>query len=185
MIFGDRIRLRATEKDDIPKFVKWLNKPEVRTGLTIYLPLSLETEECWFAEMMKARQEEQPLVIEILEDSSWQMIGNIGFSSLDYRVRSAEIGIFIGEIERWNKGYGSEAMKTMMKHGFETLNLNRIMLRVFANNHNAIRVYEKTGFQHEGRLRQAIYINGEYVDVLIMSVLASEWVEFEWNNDVV
>jgi RimJ/RimL family protein N-acetyltransferase len=178
MIFGDRIRLRSTQKDDIPKFVEWLNKPDVITGLSIFLPISIESEEIWFTEMMKSSPEEHPLVIEILENDSWEMIGNIGFSFIDYRIRSTEIGIFIGEIERWNKGYGTKAMKTMLKHGFETLNLNRIMLRVFANNHNAIRVYEKIGFQHEGRLRQATFINGEYIDVLIMSVLASEWVEF-------
>ena len=58
---------------------------------------------------------------------------------------------------------------------FETLNLNRIYLRVYANNKRAIRVYEKVGFVHEGRMRQAAYKNGEYSDVLYMSVLREEW----------
>jgi RimJ/RimL family protein N-acetyltransferase len=63
----------------------------------------------------------------------------------------------------------------MLKHGFDTLNLNRIALRVFKNNPRAIRSYEKAGFVHEGRLRQEHYQNGEYVDVFIMSILRTEW----------
>jgi diamine N-acetyltransferase len=57
------------------------------------------------------------------------------------------------------------------------LNLNRIFLRVYENNPRAIRAYEKTGFVHEGRLRQGHFHNGEYLDVLLMGVLRAEWQE--------
>ncbi len=67
-------------------------------------------------------------------------------------------------------------MRLLLKHGFDTLNLNRIYLRVFSNNVRAIRCYEKAGFVQEGRFRQAHYQDGEYWDVLVMSVLRSEWV---------
>lgn len=64
-----------------------------------------------------------------------------------------------------------------LKHGFQNLNLHRIYLRVFANNVRAIRSYEKAGFVHEGRLRQAEFRQGQYLDVFFMSVLKSEWEE--------
>jgi len=175
MIYGDEIRFRAPERDDIPRFVDWLNNPDVLAGLTIYLPISQEMEKNWFDDMLKARHEEHPFVIEILKDNIWKMIGNIGFSGLDYRNRSAEVGIFIGETKYWDSGYGTQAMNLMLKHGFRTLNLNRIMLRVFSDNQRAIRVYEKCGFVHEGNLRQAIFSNGSYKDEIIMSVLFNEW----------
>ena len=67
-------------------------------------------------------------------------------------------------------------MRLICKHGFETLNLNRIWLRVFETNQRAIRVYEKAGFTIEGRYREGQFLRGKYVDVMIMSVLHSEWV---------
>jgi len=177
MILGDGIRLRAPERTDIPKFVEWLNYPEVRTGLLLYLPMSSETEQKWFDEMIKRPGEEQPLVIEIQKKDDWTMIGNIGLINVDHRCRSAEVGIFIGEMKLWNRGYGTKAMRLMLRHGFETLNLNRIMLEVFTDNFGAIRAYEKSGFIQEGRMREAAYKNGKYVDKLIMSVLYSDWVD--------
>jgi RimJ/RimL family protein N-acetyltransferase len=55
--------------------------------------------------------------------------------------------------------------------------LNRIFLRVYETNPRAIRSYEKAGFVHEGRMRQAEFKDGEYFDVFLMSVLRSEWKE--------
>ena len=81
----------------------------------------------------------------------------------------------IGAKQHWDQGYGSEALGLMVQHGFGTLNLNRISLRVFADNPRAMRSYEKAGFVQEGRLREAHYHDGAYVDVLVMSMLRSEW----------
>jgi diamine N-acetyltransferase len=60
-------------------------------------------------------------------------------------------------------------------HGFNTLNLNRIYLRVVENNPRAIRAYEKAGFIHEGRQRKAEFKGGRYLDFLVMSMLRSEY----------
>ena len=177
MITGERIRLRAVERDDLPLFVAWLNDPEVTAGLSLYLPLSQADEEGWFEHMVNQPAEQHPLVIEIPGQDGWQAIGDCSFQFIDQHNRSAEIGIFIGQKDLWDKGYGTEAMCLMLKHGFNTLNLHRIFLRVFETNKRAIRSYEKTGFVHEGRLRQAEYRNGAYIDVLLMSVLKSEWRE--------
>jgi RimJ/RimL family protein N-acetyltransferase len=68
-------------------------------------------------------------------------------------------------------------MRLLLRHGFKTLNLNRICLRVYETNLGGIRAYEKAGFVHEGRFRQAEYRDGSYIDVLLMSVLQSEYRE--------
>lgn len=129
MIYGERIRLSAPEREDIPLFVEWINDPEVRHGLELYLPMSRAREEKWFEDMLKRSAETHPLTIEVKEGDQWVKIGNLGLFSIHPRARSAEVGIMIGEKSYWNKGYGTEAMKLILKHGFETLNLNRIMLR--------------------------------------------------------
>jgi RimJ/RimL family protein N-acetyltransferase len=175
MIIGKRVRLRAVERSDLPAFVNWLNDPEVREFLMVYSPLSNEQEERWFKEILEQPVYNQPLTIEVREGESWIPVGNCSFHVQDWRIRAAELGIFIGEKAYWGKGYGAEVMRLLLDHGFKILNLNRIYLRVYENNHRAIRAYEKAGFVHEGRMRQAEYRNGNYEDVLLMSVLRSEW----------
>jgi RimJ/RimL family protein N-acetyltransferase len=177
MIYGDRIRLRAIERNDLPRFVEWLNDPEVIAGLEIYLPLSATVEENWFDQMLIQPAEQHPMVIEVRSQENWLAVGDCGFNSVDHHNHSGEIGIFIGRKDLWNRGYGTETMRVLLKHGFYTLNLHRIFLRVFETNQRAIRSYEKAGFVHEGRLRQAHYRNGKYEDVLFMSALKPEWQE--------
>jgi RimJ/RimL family protein N-acetyltransferase len=87
------------------------------------------------------------------------------------------VGLFIGDKSCWNKGYGTEVMRLLLRHGFGTLNLNRIFLRVDEDNYGGIRAYEKAGFLLEGRERMGGYRNGKYHDILRMSVLRSEWEE--------
>jgi RimJ/RimL family protein N-acetyltransferase len=175
MIYGSRIRLRAVERSDLPLFVDWLNYPEVRRGLAQHRPFSLVEEERWFEKMLERPVDEHPMVIEIPDGDAWRPIGDCSYVNIDWRNRLAEVGIFIGDVTCWNQGYGSEAMGLLLRHAFDTLNLNRIFLRVFENNQRAIRCYEKVGFIHEGRLRQAEYRDGKFLDVLLMSVLRQEW----------
>ena len=177
MIYGDGLRLRAVERSDLPRFVQWLNDPEVTAGLMQNLPLSLLSEEQWFETMIKRPQEEQTLVIEIQDGQEWKPVGDCGFHEIDWKSRSASVGIFIGEKSYWSQGYGTQVMRLLLRIGFEKLNLNRVALEVFENNPRAIRAYEKAGFVHEGRRRQGIYKNGQYLDILLMSVIRSEWQE--------
>ena len=176
MIYGGRIRLRADERSDLPQFVVWLNDPEVIAGLSAVFPLSQVEEEQWYENMLKTPREEHPMAIDIrTEDGGWKLIGNCGLFGFNWRSHSAEVGIFIGDKSCWNQGFGTEAMGLILKHGFNNMNLNRIYLRVLATNPRAIRCYEKVGFISEGRLRQAEFRNGQYVDFLVMSVLRSEF----------
>jgi diamine N-acetyltransferase len=175
MLYGKRIRLRANERNDLPKFVEWLNDPEVRRYLSTSMPISQAAEEHWFENMLKRPPEEQSLGIEIKDQDGWKLIGNCGFFDINWRTRSAEVGLFIGEKSLWNKGYGTEVMQLLLQHGFGTLNLNRIYLRVDTENLGGVRAYEKAGFIQEARLRQADFREGRYCDDLIMSVLRSDW----------
>jgi RimJ/RimL family protein N-acetyltransferase len=175
IVYGKRIRLRAVEREDVQKFHEWVNDPEVTRGLMLYLPMSMRDEMDWFEGLAKRDPNQKPLAIEIRKGKAWKLIGNCGAFDIEMTNRSAELGIMIGDKTEWNKGYGSEAMTLLLRHGFETLNLNRIALRVYSENVRAVRSYEKAGFILEGRLRQAVYKHGTYDDVLLMSVLRSEW----------
>ena len=175
MLYGKRIRLRGNERSDLARFVAWLNDPEVCRYLSMSLPVSQAGEELWFENMLKMPSEEQPLGIEIKEGEGWLLIGICSISKINWRIRSAEVGLFIGDKSKWNKGYGTEVMRLLLHHGFGTLNLNRIFMHVDSENKGGIRAYEKAGFILESRLRAANFRDGRYFDKLIMSVLRSEW----------
>lgn len=175
MIYGERIRLRAIEEEDLPRFVEWLNDPQVTEGLLIGLPFSLAEETRWFEKMLERPPEEHVLGIEVRKGRGWQLIGSCAFHNIQWAHRTAEVGIAIGDKAYWDRGYGTETMELLLRHGFETLNLNRIFLSVHTPNKRAIRAYEKAGFVNEGCMRQAVYKNGSYQDMNIMSVLRSEW----------
>lgn len=176
MIYGERLRLRAVEKEDLPAFVKWFNDPEVRENLFRNHPMSMVEEEQWFANILQQPQFERPLCIEVkTENGGWKMIGNLSLMGISYTNRSAELGVVIGEKEYWNKGYGTEALTLLVDHAFKELNLHRVFLRVYDTNPRGIRCYEKVGFRHEGTQRDAIFKGGKYIDMHMMSVLSTEW----------
>jgi len=175
MVYGERVRLRAAEHDDVKKFCVWVNDPDVTRYLSLYLPMSSVDEENWFERMTKRDQAEKTLVIEVRDGDGWKMIGNCGVFGIDPVNSLGELGIMLGEKDEWNKGYGTETMVLLLRHCFDTLNLNRAYLRVYAGNARAKRSYEKAGFVEEGRLRQAVYKHGKYDDLIVMSVLRAEW----------
>ena len=182
IIYGERIRLRAAEREDLKKFHEWINDPEVTFGLALYLPMSMRDEEAWFENVGKRPPDERPLAIDLRAGDGWRLIGNSGIFEIDHVAHSAEVGILIGDKSVWNQGLGTEAVSLLLRHGFEMLNLNRILLRVYADNPRAIRSYQKAGFVQEGTLREAVFKRGKYEDVHLMSVLRREWLARKKEN---
>ena len=183
MILGEQVRLRAVERDDLPRFVEWLNNPEVRRGLARYLPLSLAEEERWFEDSLQVPPAERPFSIDVRQGEAWQHIGGASLMHIDARARHAEVGIHIGDAGVWGQGLGTQAMCLILRHGFETLNLNRVYLRVYEDNSRALAVYRRLGFREEGRLRQDRFLEGKYWDTLLMGLLKSEWLDSQKGRD--
>jgi len=171
MLKGEKVSLRAIEREDIPTFVRWLNDPEVCKYLLMYIPMSIAEEERWFERQLDAK-DSKILAIETAEGFH---IGNIGLHDIDWKSRRAELGIVIGEKAYWGLGYGTDAIKTALRFAFDEMNLHRVYLRVIDFNERAQRCYQKCGFQYEGRQREAHYHDGRYHDMLIMGVLRDEY----------
>jgi RimJ/RimL family protein N-acetyltransferase len=175
MIYGSNLRLRAIERDDVRSFYQWVNDPDVARGLSLYLPLSMGDEEKWFDGQQERDLPERPLAIEISKGDGWKLVGNCGVFAIEWVNSSAELGIMIGDKSVWDQGIGTQVMTLLLRHCFETLNLHRAFLRVHGENMRARRAYRKAGFVDEGCMRQAVYKNGKYDDLYVMSVLRSEW----------
>lgn len=106
-------------------------------------------------------------------------IGTINYNKIDRENRKVEIDIVIGEKENWSQGYSTDALKTFITYLFKGFCLNRIWLAPYAFNNRAIRAYEKAGFKKEGILRENVFINGKFVDSVVMSVLRKEFREYD------
>ena len=103
------------------------------------------------------------------------VIGVAFLHSIDAKDRRARYAVGIYNKENWNKGYGQEITQTVLKYAFQKLNLHKIDLRVLAYNKRAITVYEENGFVQEGILRENAFINNEWHDDIIMSILCHEF----------
>jgi len=114
-------------------------------------------------------------VIEVVGEVAGQPIGEAVLNCVDEINRSASFRIAIWKGDDRNKGIGTKATRLLVRHGFETVGLNRIELEVYSFNPRARRVYENIGFKLEGTRRQALLWDGEAVDAHMMAMLRSEF----------
>ena len=103
------------------------------------------------------------------------ILGVISLVSIDAVNRSAELHIMIGDDANCNKGMGTFAIKQMLNHAFNNLNIQRVELSVLETNERAIHVYEKIGFVKEGVKRRAKYKGGQFKNMHIYSMLKHEY----------
>ncbi len=103
------------------------------------------------------------------------LVGFIDLEGSMFAHGDAFVGIGLGDREYWGKGYGTDAMKVILRYAFRELNLRRVSLNTFEYNPRAIRSYEKAGFVHEGRARDFLHREGQRWDLLFMGILREEW----------
>jgi RimJ/RimL family protein N-acetyltransferase len=170
-LIGAKVYLRPLEEADAARSTDWLNDPEVRRGLG-QSRLTPQTEE-GIRDRARKRDFASHPAFAIVKRADGDHIGDCSLR-LDGVDRRASLGIMVGRKDLWSKGFGTEAAALLCRHGFENLNLHKICLTVYANNERAIRVYAKLGFKPEGRLREQAFIEGRYVDEIVMGLLRGE-----------
>ena len=164
---GKNVTLRPITMDDIDNLLEWFNDPEVCQFITRRLPMQKESEEEWIISLGKRQDTNVTFMMETTDTQ--EALGTIGLG-FRWIHRRAGFGIAIGNKEHWGKGIGTEATNLILDYAFNTLNLRKVNLEVLANNPRAIRCYEKCGFVKSGLLKEEIFVNGEYVDIVIMEV---------------
>lgn len=173
---GDKVQLGPVQREYLSQYVEWLNNWEVSRFLAPGIPtlLSMDDEVEWYE---NRRRKGNSFVFAILTLADHRLIGNCGLENVDFKNRTAMFGIFIGDPKFQNKGYGTDAARTLLRYAFEQLGLNRVELEVYDFNPRAMRAYEKAGFRRDGVRRQALYRDGRFHDIYLMSILREEWDE--------
>jgi len=174
---GERVRLRAVEEGDLPLLVRWMNDPEVRYWLhhSDRPDATVETVRRRFG----LADDGFPNLVWMIETDEGRLVGHVGLLAVDPHHLRAELAISIGEKECWSRGYGTDAITAVLRHGFEALDLRRIDLHTDADNARGIRCYEKCGFVREGVMRERRLRYGKSLDMVVMGALREEWLESE------
>ena len=169
---GDNIYLSPISVDDVEEYAEMVNDIKVSVGLG-YLSYTNIIDFQSEKEFLISVKKEKMFAVRLLEND--ELLGNIGFNSLDIINRNGALGVLIGNPKYQRKGYGTEALKLILDYGFSFLNLRNISLNVFEYNEVAYNLYKKIGFKEAGRLRKAVEIMGKTYDVIIMDMLKEEF----------
>jgi len=166
---GPRVELRTIEEADLPFLRDTLNAPAVRRHLFPRPPFNLKQEREYFDTVVSDDDE-----INLLITIDGEPVGPIGLSPADSITGTTEIGLFMAEAW-WGQGYGTEAAELCTAYAFDERRFHRVIARVVADNEASRRVWEKLGYREEATLREAVFLDGEYHDVVLYAVLEDEW----------
>lgn len=168
MIAGEHVILRAFEREDAERSYRWMNDPNIVRTLKSRYPMAFQNEQEWIENAMNADSGERHFAIERKDDRSH--IGNASIHDIDWVSRRAWFGLFIGEPTAWNRGYGGDAIRTLVRFAFDEMNLEKISIRVFEYNDRAKHVLENQGFVTEGLLKRDFYREGAFHDIVLYSI---------------
>ncbi len=176
---GNLVRLSSFDQENYPAALsRWLRDSEIWRLIDTYPSHAVSIRR--IREGMGKDLEKEPpdmisFTIRTLADD--RLIGDIGLWGMRLNHGDSFVGIGITERELWGKGYGTDAMRVLLRYAFTEINLHRVSLTVYEYNPRAIRSYEKCGFRVEGRVRQRLNREGRRWDEIYMGILREEWMK--------
>jgi RimJ/RimL family protein N-acetyltransferase len=172
MINGERVNLRAPAEGDLGALY------EIAAELATWedrntsppRPLSRAEFAARYTAGLTAVDHDLWFVIE----AGGGVIGRCDLFHIDTLARSGEVGIALHSSSR-GRGYGTDALRVLVRFAFERRNLHRVHLSALATNAAGLACYRKVGFVEEGRRRDHAWVRGEYQDEIMMGLLRSQW----------
>lgn len=174
MLTGKHVLLRAIEREDLPFLAAYNNDIDVELagGGDPPMPQSLARLEAEFEEgASKGGRDGTTFAIE----ADGKFIGQCALFNFNRLSYTCELGITIGDKEYWGRGYGREAVSLLVEYAFHYQNFRRVHLEVHGRNERAIKAYQGAGFVEEGRLREHVWSDGQYDDLVKMGILRKEY----------
>jgi UDP-4-amino-4,6-dideoxy-N-acetyl-beta-L-altrosamine N-acetyltransferase len=150
---------------------RWINDPEIVKFNSAFRPISWD-EHCAWWESLNSTADKRSFSIRSRADN--RIIGTVQLMGIHPIHQHAEVSIRIGDQSDRERGAGTQALKVLIGIAFSSINLRRIFTHVWSDNHRAIKAYAKAGFAHEGTMPKHVFIQGEWKDVTIMGINATE-----------
>ncbi|MEI6288371.1 MAG: GNAT family protein [bacterium] len=167
---GKKVILQPAKLSEAKQYLTWLNDYEVTKYISSKSDLTLDQEK----EFLKNKKIDNEVYWSVYTKSG-KHIGSTGLHNYSPTHKRTSWGIMIGDKSEWNKGYGTDILRTVMAYAFNKLKLNRFELEVFHKNIAGLKCYAKCGFKKEGVRRDFFMKNNEVYDSIMMSVLRDEY----------
>jgi RimJ/RimL family protein N-acetyltransferase len=177
LLEGTLIVMAPPEREHLGNYCRWSRELRTIRYLHIQHPLTIEMEEQWFARIATSSTD---VVWEIQREG--RHIGSIGLEEIDWRHRRAGGGIWIGEVEEFGKGFGSEAMALRTRYAFRELGLHKVMPQSDMDNVASRRAAMRAGYRECGCYREHRYCEGAWHDVWLGEVLREDWEARQLNH---
>lgn len=170
-ICGQRIYLRPITEEDTGRVVRWRNEKSVVDNFIYRKPISEAEHRDWLKNKVATGLVHQFIVCGNEDDVA---LGCVYLQNFEKENRKAEEGIFLGERRLCGKGIGTEAAELMLSYAFGTLGLHKLVARVLAYNRSSIRMHEKAGYMREAYLKEELFLNGRYEDLILFGAINPE-----------
>lgn len=172
IIYGEKIKLRAVESEDNVMLLEMMNDPDIEMMVCGYSwPVSMNGQMKWFS---KLENNSDILRCIIADKENDKAIGTLIFNEIDMKNGTGHIHIKIADRNERGKGYGTDAINTIVKYVFSELRLNCVFANILAYNKPSVHLFEKCGFTCDGVLRSRVFKQGKYIDLLSYSKLSSD-----------
>ena len=169
--------LTPIEAGDLARLNAWQNDPDIRDMIMGFRgPVRLETTAEWIRNLADQNLKSRAVfAIRPCGEIGDEIRGVIQLHNIDWVLRTAILGVYVGEAGDRGGGIGGAAVALVLDYAFNGLDLWRVSLEVIASNARARRLYERLGFTHEGSLREAYQRGGRREDIDVLGLLKREW----------
>ncbi|MDN7242324.1 GNAT family protein [Planococcus sp. N028] len=171
LFHGERVKLAVPRKEDIGLMLKWGEDADYLRNVDTEMAIPRNSEQL-MSEGLPGSNEVYFRLRTIEED---RLVGFITIYGIEWNNRTGVLALGIGDAADRNKGYGTDALRLILRYAFHELNLDRVGLEVIEYNAGGIKAYERAGFLVEGRKRSMVYRDGKRFDIIVMGILRSEW----------
>ena len=178
---GKFVTLRPIEEEDIEFIRNMINDPWFESMIVGWsFAISKKEQKAWF-DSFKNSSNQLRFIIQTEADG---VVGFTGLKNIDWKNGTADGGgMRIAKRENMSRGIATDAYMTLLKYAFYELRLNRINGSVLGYNPASIKATSKVGFKQEGIMRQCVYKNGVYHDVILLGVLKSDYEQVVTDTD--
>lgn len=168
MLSSDRIELTALAETDRSALRDWINDRALVRFSAPYRPIHEPAHGDWFDAVTHDRNR---AIFAIRSRPDGKLLGTVQLTDFHDIYRQAQMQIRIGETSDQGRGIGTEALRLLLDFAWRDCNLHRVWAQVFARNQRAAACYRKAGFVEEGRLKDGVFIDGRWDDLIVMGVL--------------
>lgn len=165
MIIGERVQLIPLNDECFDLTYKWVNNPSLRLYTGTRFPITKVEHEKWFSKRCEDLYN-KTFGIQVKETN--KIIGLVANNHFDALDRTTSISIYLGEVKDRNHGYGKETLDLFTQFCFNMLNVRKTWAYIFGFNEASIKLFTKSEYIQEGILKEHIYRDGNYHDVVVM-----------------